>query len=631
MNLLRAPNKMIPRVLRLLAVPSYCRRWRACSEPLHFILLAALRLCRLLGVCLAWSMAASAVHAGSADPNKVVRVAFEAADDGFDMVRTNNSLYSSWVGSAIYENLLTYDYLARPAKLVPGTVEAMPEMSDGGKTYLFHIKKGIYFTADPAFKGSKRELTAMDYAYTIKRILDPKNRSPQASSFEGKIVGLDDLVAAAKKSGQFNYDAPIAGLETPDRYTLRIRLNAPDQTFAYLLAHSTTGAVAREVIESYGQDTGRHPVGTGPYMLKQYVPRSKIILEANPDYRAYIWDFKSSGDPVDEQIIRDMRGKKMPQVGRVEISIIEEEQSRWLAFDSGQLDFDRLADSAAPKVLDKDKLKPDYSAKNIKLYRYAAPDITYTFFNFRDPVVGGFSKEKIALRRAIAMAYNIDEEIAQIRFGQAVKAQSQVPAGVAGHDPSYRSSIVYDPELANKLLDRFGYRRGADGYRSMPDGKPLTIKIHSAPSSRDQAMMEVWKRSLDRIGVRAQFPVSNFADNLKAASRCELMMWGLGGTASIPDGSDFMESLYGPNAGQGNLSCYQSAAFDDAYRKARALPDGPERQLLYTQMNRQLEADTVDVLHVSRIRNWLIRPWIKGLKKHPIMHADWQFIDVEKR
>ncbi|PUA16627.1 heme-binding protein [Glaciimonas sp. PCH181] len=565
-----------------------------------------------------------------ADPSKVIHVAFEAADDGFDMVRTNNSLYSSWVGEAIYDSLLTYDYLARPAKLVPNTIEAMPEVSKDGLTYVLHIKKGIFFTSDPAFKGVRRELTAQDYAYSIKRILDPKNRSPQASSFEGKIVGLDALVADAKKTGHFDYDAPIAGLETPDRTTLRIQLTRLDQTFLYLLAHATTGAVAREVIEKYGQDTGRHPIGTGAYFLKDYVPRSKIVLEANPDYRGFIWNFQPSGDAWDKQLVKDMQGKHMPQIGRVEISIIEEEQPRWLAFESSQLDVGELSGISVGKALDKNVLKPQYVAQGVSLYRFVGPEITHTIFNFKDPVVGGYTNEKIALRRALAMAYNLDDEITLIRFGQASRAQSEVPPGVAGYDPKYRSSITYDPPLANKLLDYFQYRKGADGYRNLPDGKPLTVKIYSSASSQDQARMELWKRSLDQIGVRAEFPVSNFADNLKAASECKLMMWGLGGTASIPDGSDFLESFYGPNAGQGNLGCYSSAAFDDAFRKARVLPDGPERQVLYTRMERQLEADTAQVLHLSRFRNWVIRPWVKGFKKHPILHADWQYLDLEK-
>jgi ABC-type transport system substrate-binding protein len=565
-----------------------------------------------------------------ADPDKVLRVTFDAADDGFDLVKTNNSLYSSWIGQGIYESLLTYDYLARPVKLVPGAAEAMPEVSADGKTYTFHLRKGIYFTPDPAFKGARRELTAADFAYTLKRIMDPVNRSPTASSYEGKIAGMDALVKAARKSGRFDYDAPLEGLQTPDRYTLRLQLTRADPTMPYLLANATAGAVAREVIEHYGQDTGRHPVGTGPYKLKEYVPRSKIVLEANPDYRGFVWDFPSTGDPWDEQVIKEMKGKQMPQIGRVEAYIIEEQQSRWLAFGGGQIDADWIPDMVVDKVLDKGRLRPEYARKGMRLYRFVNTDIVYTIMNFRDPILGGFSLDRIALRRAIAMAYNINEEINQIRKGQAIPAQSQIPPGIAGYDPNYRSSIAYDPDLANKLLDRFGYKKGKDGWRTMPDGSPLLIKISISPGLRDQMLAEVWKRSLDRIGVRTDFPVSAWADNLKAASECKLMMWGLGGSVGIPDAFDMFESFYGPNVGQGNLGCYDSPAFNAFFDKARPLPDSPERQALITQMNRQLEADTAAVTELHRYRNWIIQPWVKGFKQHPIQGNNWMYLDIDK-
>jgi ABC-type transport system substrate-binding protein len=577
------------------------------------------------------AIGAQAAHAANpADPAKVLRQAFEAADDGFDAQRTT-SYYTAVVAEAIFESLLTYDYLARPAKLIPGAAESLPEVKDDGKTYIFRIRKGIYFAPDPVFKGARRELTANDFAYTIKRLFDPKTRSPAQSPFVGKIAGLDALAEAAKKSGSFDYDAPVAGLQTPDRYTLVIRLNAPDHTLNYLLANAHTGAMAREAVEHYGEDTGRHPVGTGAYYLKEYLPRSKIVLEANPNYRGFIWDFKSSGDPGDDRIVREMKGKQMPQVGRVEIDIIEEDQGRWLAFDSKQHDLVMLPEPVSPRVLDKDRLKPEVAAKGIQLYRYPEPGVTYTYFNFRDPVVGGYTKEKIALRRAIAMSYRLDDEIAQVRFGQAVRAQSDVPPGVNGFDPQYRSSIGNDPQLANKLLDYFGYRKGSDGYRTLPDGKPLIITIYSTPIARDKTMMEIWKRSLDAVGIRTNFPVGSFADNLKAAYRCELPMWGLGGIVSIPDGIDALESYYGPNAGQGNLGCYQSKEFDEAFSKARVMPDGPERQALFAKMTRLLEADTVRSLNVWRIRSWLSQPWVKGFKRHPIIHADWQYLDVERK
>ncbi len=563
-----------------------------------------------------------------ADPNKQLNLSFEAADDGFDAARTN-SVYTNWLVDGIFESLLTYDYLARPVKLIPGTAEAMPEVADGGKTLTFKIKKGIYFTPDPAFKGVRRELGAADYAYTLKRHLDPQVRSVQAGVFEGKILGMDVLQKEARESGKFDYDKPLPGLEVLDKYTLRIRLNAPDNVFLFHLAKSISGAMAREVVEAYGDKISRHPVGTGAYMLSQYVPSSKIVLVANPDYRGFIWDFKSSGDPWDEQIVRDMKGKHMPQIGKIVINIIEEEQSRWLAFSSGQLDFEILVPVASVKVLENGKLKPEYAAKGLRLYRFVDPGTTRTIFNFKDPTVGGYTLEKNALRRAIALSFDLQSEIKNVWFTQALAAESQIPPGVIGHDPKHRRSNRYDPELANKLLDRFNYKRGPDGFRTLPDGSPLVLRIHSAPKSRDYARMEIWKRSLDRIGIRAEFPTASFADNLKAGYQCKLMMWGLGGVAGIPDGSDFMESYYGPNSGRGNLGCYDSPAFNELYRKMMALPQGPERQAVLTQMEQQLEADTVHSMELWRIRNWLIQPWVMGYKTHPVFRGDWRYLDVD--
>src|SRR4029077_7151471 len=104
--------------------------------------------------------------------------------------------------------------------------EAMPAVEDGGKTYLCRVRKGIQFTADPAFKGRRRELTANDFAYGLKRILDPAVKSPWLWLFGGKVRGSDEARASATKTGRFDYDAPIAGLEVVDPYTLRIRLKS---------------------------------------------------------------------------------------------------------------------------------------------------------------------------------------------------------------------------------------------------------------------------------------------------------------------------------------------------------------------------------------------------------------------
>ncbi len=563
-----------------------------------------------------------------AQSNKVLNIAYEAPDDGFDMVKTYN-FYSGSITQTIFEPLLTYDYLARPVVLVANTAVALPKIEQDGQVYTFKIKPGIFFTADPAFKNKRRELVAQDYIYSIQRILDPKNHSPTLSFIDGKIVGTDTVLAQAKKTGKFNYDLPISGLKALDRYTLQMTLTRPDFNFQYILAYATFGATAREVVEFYGDQIGQHPVGTGAYMLSKYVPRSKIELVANPDYRGFIWNFKSSGSAWDNRLVKEMSGKKMPQIGKVVVSIIEEEQSRWLAFKSGQLDFDKLTSNAVPQALDKNnQLNSELKKKGIQHYPNKDAELTYTMLNMRDPIVGGMSLEKIALRRAISLSYNQKEAIQQLYKNQAVKAEMMLPEGVNGFNSQYRSSLSYNPKLANKLLDHFNYKKAKDGYRNLPNGKSFTLKINTENSSASVVASELWKKNLDAVGLRVQFKVSNFADNLKEAMQCKHMLWGGAWIADFPEGENFAQLLYGPNAAQGNLACYESKTYDNIYTQAMKSPP-QQRGSFYEKMNRQIEADNPWIIHATRIRNWLIQPQVQGFKAHPMLNSTWQYLDIQ--
>ena len=257
-----------------------------------------------------------------ADPSKTLRVVFSIAETSFDPQFASDAASDSVI-SNIYEAMLDYDYLARPVKLVPRTLESMPTVSDGGKTYTFKIRKGIFFTPDPAFKGKPRELTAADQAYGLKRLLDPAIKSPWAWLIDGKVIGTDEARAKAAKSGKLDYDAPIAGLEVIDRYTLRIRLKEPDLRFIYALAVPNTTAVAREVVDTYGLDFGAHPVGTGAYMLGEYKRSSKITLVANPAYREVTYTPAGPIPAESQPIAAALKGKRLPIPGRIEINVIE--------------------------------------------------------------------------------------------------------------------------------------------------------------------------------------------------------------------------------------------------------------------------------------------------------------------
>jgi oligopeptide transport system substrate-binding protein len=559
---------------------------------------------------------------------KVVRLNFVADISGFDPVSAPD-LYSGIAVDGMFDTLLTYDYLAEPAKLVPKLTDGMPEVSEGGKLYTVKLKKGVYFSPHEVFGDKKRELTAKDVVYSFMRHYDDRVKPVWRFLIDEKIVGMNAWYEAGKKAKKLDWDAKIPGMEIVDSHTLKFHLTRPDYNFGYVMAHVATAIVAREVIEKYPDDAQSHPVGTSAYMLTEWVRGQRLIFEKNPNWRGGTWDFKaSSKNAQDELIVKQMQGKPLGQIDRVEIYPIEEEQTRWLAFQNKQLDVLNMPQSFIKQALPAGKLSPELAAEGVRVQRLLDPEYTYTYFLWSDPVWGGTELHKVALRRAAAMAVNRDEEIEIIRKGNAVRAEYLVPPGVAGHKEGYVSSISYNPKLANALLDKFGYKKGADGYRTTPDGKPFTYKYTSVPTAIEREFDELYKKNMEAVGIRYEAEKEKFADSIKREKRCQITTRGAAWIADYPDGDNFVQLLYSKNIGESNNGCYKSAAFDKLYERSALLPDGPERDAVYLEMQKQFEADTPWSLGVTRYRNQMIRPWVIGYKKHPILLAEWMYFDI---
>src|SRR5262249_12811574 len=145
------------------------------------------------------------------------------------------------------------------------------------------------------------------------------------------------------------------------------------------------------------------------------------------------------------------------------------------------------------------------------IVRHVYPE-PYSFsvnFNIDDPVSGGMSKERVALRRAIALGFDRKTLIDVVYNGQALPANQLIPPGVAGYDPSM-PPLPYDPAAGNALLDRFGYKRGADAFRNMPDGKPLTLTMSLRTGAISREMATLWKKSFDALGLRSDYRMTPF-------------------------------------------------------------------------------------------------------------------------
>jgi len=614
------------------------------ENPVQQFLRGAMRFYRigqlLLGSCLALPLAAMGQSAnsslqGPANPEKVLRYAFEVAETSFDPHRVTD-VYSGIVNNGMFDAPLRYDHLARPAKLVPNTLVAMPEVSADFKTFVLRVKPGIYFDNHEVFGGKKRELTAEDYVYTMKRILDPKLSAPLLSEMEGSIVGTVEFLKRVRKNGKMEYDTEIEGLKVIDRYTFQVKLEDAKPTWVYNFADCRIScAVAREVVEKYGDDIGAHPVGTGAYRLKSWKRSSKMIFEPNPNYREEFY----SGDPAPDDeagqaILAKLKGRRVPMIGRIEVSVIEERQPRWISFINREFDLLwRMPEDVAQQAVPNRTLAPNLVKQGIRAELVPALDLTFLYFNMKDPIVGGYSPEKIALRRAISLAYRSQDEIDIVQKGLAIPAHTPYSPGVAGYDPNFRTSASeYNPAKARALLDMHGYiDRTGDGFRDMPDGSPLILKSNSTPTEKDRTVDELWRRSMDDIGIRIEFRKAKWPDLLKESNAGKLMMWFLGGSASAPDADTWLQSLYGPNCGfKGNRACFQLKEYDAAFEKAERMPDSPERTRLYQEMARLMVVYAPWKINMHRILTDMWYPYVIGFRR-PLVQTQnwWRFVDID--
>ncbi len=568
-----------------------------------------------------------------ADPAKVLRVALMIAETGFDP-QAAQDLYSNTINAAIFDPLYEYDYLARPNRIVPRVAAALPDISPDGTTWKIRIRPGVYFADDPAFKGVKRELTAHDFVYALKRLVDPKMRSPNVFLLRGRLAGVDDAMARAKPSGRLDYDVEIEGMRALDRYTLQIKLVEPDYAFLDTLTATQTAAVAREVIEAYGDASGwamANPVGTGPFRLKEWRRAQRIVLEANPNYREeYFPPLPANADAAARAAHAAMKGKRLPQVGRVEVAVIEESNPRLLAFNSAELDMVDVPRDLVSRVLDEgNRLLPAYTGMGATLQRTSEAGLAFfAYFNMNDAVLGGYTPERIALRRAILMGYNPADLIKVGMQGQGTVASQPIPPEIPGHVAGLRSTTPYDPALARALLDKFGYKdRDGDGLRELPDGKPLVLSMGSAPTGENRIRDELWKKNMRDIGVRIDFVSQKWPDLLKMARVGQLPMWQVGWSASSAD--SFMQLAYGPNGGESNMSFFKNAEYDSLFKQSRRAKDVAERDRLYARMTEIVAAYAPMGGGVYRIENTLAQPWIVGYRKDIFRNPPWRFVDID--
>lgn len=587
----------------------------ACRLLLNWVLMSVMSVFVLPGEAKTLQVVKQAISMGPLDPAQI------------------NSLHAAHVIDNLFEPMLEYHYLVRPLKLQPVTLQAMPEIQDAGRVYVCRIMPGIFFADDPAFKGKPRELVAADYAYSFRRLFDPRYRSSQFFMVEGKIAGADALRKAALAGKRFDHETPIRGLTVVDRYTLRIELNEPDLNFLHVLAQQNLAAVAREVVETYGDDIHLHPVGTGAFRLRHWQPGHRMVLERNPRYRetTYRHDAGVPEDMLD--VSRALDGKRLPLVDQVELKFTVESQPLWLTFLRGEYDYlINVPVEFRPAAVPNGQLAPYLQQQGIQVRHYAYPSIWFASFNMRDPVVGGYTPDRVALRRAIALAFDAEAAVNVAMYGGAIRAHGVVPPGVSGHDARFRTDVLaQNLPRAKALLDAFGYvDRNGDGYREDPQGKPLKVELLSFPEPRFVVWDELYSRTYKSLGIRHTINKVHQSEaySMRQAAKHQFSQdaWNM----DFPDGEDFYVILSGAAAGNANTSLFALPEFDALFERSRKLTDGPERNALYREMNRLMLAYMPIIPHVFLLRSAVAQPWLKYYVPHTVHIEPWKYLDLDE-
>ncbi len=541
----------------------------------------------------------------------VTRGAISAKVRGMDPMDIGDTT-SSGMASNIFDCLYQYHYLKRPYQLIPSLAAAMPEVSEDGLTYTIKLRDDVYFQDDECFTeagGKGRKLVADDLIYSWKRIANIKNISKNWWVFDGRIKGFDEFreyTKSVENKKDVDYARPVEGLEAVDDLTLRITLTKPWPQVVFMLAHLPTAAVPREAVEYYGDEFINHPIGTGPYRLKDWRRGSKIIMERNPTYREEL--YPSEGEPGDEAagLLKDA-GKRLPLIDRLEITIIEEDQPRWLKFVQGSLDIGGIPkDNFDTAISPSRELTPDLRKKGIVLEVYEDAATYWYGFNMDDPVVG----TNKPLRQAMNLAIDRAEFLRLFLNNRGVAARGVLPPMIAGYDPDIKSPYtVYDPALAKQKVKEAEAKHGGP--------LPTIVLTMGSTDSVARQTGQWFKRSYARVGITLEVDYMDWPSAQEKVKTKSAQMYAMGWVADIPDAENFMQLFYGPNGSPGpNNMNYKNAKADALYQKLSVMNDSPQREALVREMQQTVIDDLPCVLTVHRVAFLLRYDWLTNYKPH---------------
>ena len=524
--------------------------------------------------------------------------------------------------AAFYDTLLQYDYVARPYKLVPSMLAEMPRLDKSRTVYTFTLRDDLYFSDDKCFAGkgkAVRKVTSHDVIYSFLRIADGRLHSPVFWMFRGKIKDINAFRSATAKlkAGDYSlYEKGILGLKIVSDKVFEIHLNEPDLRFLYALAIPYASIISRTAVNFYGESFSEHPVGSGPFKLREWIRDYRLILDRNPDYRTEF--FTKAENSAD-------RKRKLPLLDRVCCYIIKQPVSAWLLFLQGGLDTSAVSKDNFDNVVGMgNKLSPALASRNIKLLQVPEFQVRYVGFNFNDPLLAN----NLNLRKAISLAYNVDNIKAHYN-NQMIPAEGPIPPGVAGNDPAFKNPYSrYNLELARDYMRKAGYPDGIDP----ATGEPLTLTYdQNGNSSAYRQLAELMIKDMAKIGIKIVPQLNNKPRFFQKLRKGKFQLFRLSWIGDYPDAENFLQLFYSKNAGSCNRAFYRDEKFDRMFEEIIPMPDSLERTRKYKKMVEYLSKRCPWIFESFAVSYQLNHDWLQNFIPHDFAFSRWKYLNIDAK
>jgi peptide/nickel transport system substrate-binding protein len=504
-----------------------------------------------------------------------------------------NKQANIWIVSQVFNGLFEFTEDLHEHKVLAETWE----VSDNGLVYTFELRKDVYFHDDPVFPNGKgRLVTAEDFVYSFKRILDPNTASP------GRWIFADKVLRDASGNPS---DTCFKALGA---HTLRIYLDEPFPPFLQILSMPYTYVVPREAIEEYGRDFRSHPVGTGPFRMQQWDQGAMLVLAKNENY----WR-------------TDANHQQLPYMDLVKVSFIPDKTQEFMAFKNGDLDFIAGVDAnTIDKILKKDGTPRDEIAQHFRMQK--TPYLNTEYIGFQLDKVKYATPDHplldVRVRQALSYAVNRDELVSFLRNNLGNPATNGfVPAALPSFNEGKVRGYAFDSKKANELLKAAGF----------PDGRGFPkLKLNTTNDYKEMAeyLAKQWSSTL---GIEVEIEVNPFAAHQEMVDNGSVKFFRGAWLGDYPDEENFLSCFYSPNfSPEGpNKTHFKSAEYDRIYEMIHQEKDAWKRHEIYHKLDQMvMDECAVIVLFYDEVLR-LMRKDLVGLRTSAMNDLRLEFADFQ--